>query len=286
MTHAEGIPQRIIDIVDTPRFPSGDGSQYNMGSYTVTTAQNQTLKYHGGSVFSHLSLFGRAVDSGIGVFIVSNSVAHSSATNQAVWGLVLNELLAGGETQPEPEPEEENGDDETAQAPGPATPQYPPLPTDPRPSPTPLEEWSNITYTHPAYGQFHLSILNMSDSAALEKVGLPPQAVAIDLASSAPSGMYSGDVLYAYYGHLLAEHLILTHFDGPLYNFTVLTTYPSLDVQPGEDTLTGHLLGQGAALLEAGKIGLYTWVLGDQSLAPVVPEEGNVDAAEIVFSAA
>jgi hypothetical protein len=109
----------------------------------------------------------------------------------------------------------------------------------------------------------------------------------LDLATAAPYGekTVSGQVLYAHYDHLLAEHLLFKHFNGPLYNLTIISTWPSLDVEEGEDKSVALPTGQAQALFEDGKLGVYQWVLGDQSLPQIVPEEGNVDAAEVVFTA-
>ena len=290
MTYAEGIPQNIIDIVDTPRFRVDNMSEYNMGSYTAQRGDD-IMVYHGGSVMSHVSLFGRIPAKSIGLFVISNSVLYSATPNSIIYSLVLDDLLgiepdsSSNETSATgAEAGQENGSTSNTGDTGTATPSYPAPPTDPRPGPN-IEDLLT-TFSHPAYGDITLSTLDLDDPSALRAVGLPPQAVEVDLKTGYPYGgqVFTGTALYAHYNGLLAEHLIFTHFDGPLYNFTAINTYPSLDVEEGEDTQLGQLLGQGSALFEDGKLGMYTWVLGAESLPPVLPEEGNVDAAEIVFT--
>lgn len=240
------------------------------------------MVYHGGSVFQHFSIFGRIPDESIGLFIVSDSVLHSAKTNQAVYDLILDELLG---VEPEPPAEEgvQGDNDESESGAGSA---YPRPPEQPRPAP-PVEDWLG-TFSNPGYGEFTLTTLDLDDPFAIESVGLPPQFMQLDLATAAPYGqeMVSGQVLYAHYGHLLAEHLLFKHFDGPLFNVTVITTWPSLSVEEGEDKLVAMPVGQVQALLEDGKIGFYQWVLGDESVPPIVPEEGDVDEAEVIFTRA
>lgn len=246
----------------------------------VTERKGYPSVYHPGSVIAQASYFARITNESIGVFLSSNDGLFSSELNPLFLNLVLDDLLHLPPADSDHESSEEI-DTETTES---TAVELVLPPTSPR-SPPSFDEYTN-TFSHPGYGDFSLNPLNLSDPAAVEAVGLPPRFIALDLPTLVPGGqsMYTGQALHAAYGVTLIDHLLFTHWDGPLFNHMAIITAPSLDVQDDEDKMLAQYMGYGPALFEEGKIGVYDWWLVEAGLPKRILEEGNVEGAEVTFT--
>jgi len=89
---------------------------------------------------------------------------------------------------------------------------------------------------------------------------------------------FAQNILYAAWNQTAADYLVFTHFDGPLYNVTALTSWTQVE----GDGVVGKWWGGATAVVENGGIGFFGGFWGQGSGISAI-EEGVEGAAEVYF---
>ena len=121
-------------------------------------------------------------------------------------------------------------------------------------------------YAGEGYGGFNLDLVK-SPSALPE-----PMQLALEQLKS------KGPVYLAPFERLGISHLVFTHFDGPLFNWTVLMILPRLDGNGDRtDDMVGDARKSGSAVFAEGGIGMFEgWWGQDVRVKALEPVERGV----------
>lgn len=250
--------------------------------------RNHTIHLHDGALPGSESYLVRSQADGVGVFAIGNTDLVSSYFSEIAWKVIFDDLLGlpfidwakeitdsllGGGS---------SGNDAAPSAPNAGAGASGPVSTG-RPAPL-----INGTFTEPAYDSFTLVPLNISDQQAVARSGLPFEFFVNDIASAAGLNL-AGPVYYARYRQTVTTHIVMTHFDGPLFNYTLLLARPeitnsSTSTSGNSTRLIGKTFGVGPAVYAEGGLGFFGNIWLQSSALPVVsPVETNVAQAAPVF---
>ena len=159
-------------------------------------------------------------------------------------------------------------------------PVYTPPPADPRPSPD-TSHYIGSKFQAPGYAPFTLSHLDLTDSKAVAEAEFPLEFLLTDIATLQNTS-YPSEVIYAHWNQSIAEHLVFTHFEGPLYNVTILMSWPTV----GEQGVVGKWWAGTTAVFTNGGIGFFNGFWGQGGTEGVKPpvEDGVEESAEVYFA--
>lgn len=292
------IPLSVIQRVETPAYPNAAGLGYAFG--TVASPYRGYLgSTHDGALPGSNSLTMRIRNESIGVFAWSSDDSYSIEFNKIALPAVLDDLLGLAPVEAENGTESGSSSGDPNADPSAGLQQVLPPPSNAR-SPPELSTLVNQTYQAPGYAPFTLASINLTDFNETESAGLPVDFVQIDI-SSLQQLPLDGQVLYAHWGQTVADFLIFTHFDGPIYNVSVLnswerlgpdySTFPnSTNIGEGDVTtdtaFIGKWWGGPSAVFGEDGVGFFTGFWSSQSTEGNVPvvEEDIEAAAEVFFA--
>lgn len=318
-------PQEALDIAynrySVPAVPNTTDINYGLGVVQIGP-EGSRISSHGGAVPGHNSAFVRDVARGDGVFVILNQDPYGFFVADALAGQVLgalkgepiqdvNEALARSvfglppvnatesESQGESEGADASANDEPTGSPG-GSPGGPTLLPD-NPAPIPDTVDLNGTFIAPGYSPLVFEPINMSDPAAILSVGLSPRIL------TQAEGLNIVDTAYvARWNASFTTHVVLTHFDGPHFNFTLLTSLAKIgelddqgavvdewneDEQQQQqqeengDVWTYKLFGVGGAVVDDEGVGMFgTWWGNDALGWPEVDVEDVRGSAQAYFA--
>lgn len=270
-------PLNTSEIVEVISYQTGTVAQWYRG---------HKFYLHDGALPGSNSYFAWSPETGIAVFVAANDDALSIYSNEAVVNTVLDDLL-GAETYDWEKEILERLTGGTGGIEGPTGGVKPGATanttTTTRAPPT---GYVHSTYTDSAYGNFTLLPLNLSSPTSFASAGVPAEWFAGAIAPALPLNV-SVPAYYATYNHSIVTHLVFTHFDGPLYNYTTLFVKPRLDAQ-GINGLTAKTYGIGPAVFAEDGIGMFgNFRLQATTLPlPEVVESGLQEKAPVFFTRA
>lgn len=251
-----------------------------------TTYKGYNASIHDGALLGSNSLFVRIRNESVGVFTLSNDDRMGIPWYEAVYPLIMDDLLGIM-------PEEGEGDkgDSREDAPASSESPYTPQPADPRPSPD-ISAYIGGTFAAPGYEPFTLSTVNLSDGSATWEAQIPYEFLRGELITLFPTLNITleGPALYTPWNQTLAEFIFFTHFDGPMYNATVLMSFDRLPpgmISSERDTgYIGKFTGSATAVFTEGGIGFFDGFWGKANTVgnrPAVEEDVEA-SAEVFFS--
>jgi hypothetical protein len=241
------------------------------------------MSLHDGALPGSNSFFARIRNESVGVFTLATDDSLAMAWYDIVRPLVLDDLLGLGpqEADNSTTPGGTEGD------PLAGLPGKTPRPDSPRPAPE-SESLVGTTFAAPGYAPFTLASVDLSDSQAVEAARLPIEFMQTDIATLQGLDFSGGSIFYAAWNQTVASYLLFNHFDGPLYNVTVVYTRPSLPSASGESvpTVLGKYFGSSTAVFTDGGIGFFDgfWSSPATPGNPPAVEEGVEEAAEVYFA--
>ncbi|KAH6908171.1 beta-lactamase/transpeptidase-like protein [Coprinopsis sp. MPI-PUGE-AT-0042] len=267
------IPLSVFERVETPPFQGEDG-------YAFGTVQQSYRGYnasvHDGALPGSNSLFIRIRNESVGVFSLASDDSLAIPWYQAVYPLIVNDLLGLV-------PEEA---DDSAQGEEAATGDslFTPRPTEPRPSPD-IEAYIGGTFIAPGYEPFTLSTINLSDSRATREAQIPYEYLRRDMATLYPGFEFTeGPVLPS---PTSSSSLTLM---APLYNATAVMSLsrlpPGMRSSERDTGYIGKFTGSGTAAFTEGGTGFFDGFWGKATTVGNRPAvEEDVEASAEVFFA-
>jgi hypothetical protein len=275
------IPRSVFEQIETVTTPLGQDPAvgYTMGT-VQTTYRGYNISTHDGALPGSNSNFIRIRNESVGVFTLSTDDAYGSTWYKIVQDLIVDDLL-------DLAPVAQNGTGAEAGAVSKDStdvasllPVYTPPPADPRPSPD-ISSYIGSTFQAPGYAPFTLSNLDLTDSEAVSEAQSPLEFLLTDVTSQ-QNISFPSEIIYAHWNQSIAQHLVFTHFDGPVYNVTVLSSWRIV----GEEGVVGKWWGAPTAVLTDGGIGFFNGFWGQGGTEGVVPpvEVGVEEAAEVFFA--
>lgn len=148
-------------------------------------------------------------------------------------------------------------------------------PVDPRPA-----TFVGGSYNHPGYGTFQLDSL-----ASSRDEGVP--AAVIDALDSSDFKLNTTSVYLSHWNKPFANYVSFSHFDGPLYNWTILGVYNRSETAPGERRQVAVVHNVGSAVFTNKGIGMFgNWYDAGPSVEekPIVEDERYVkEGSEVWF---
>ncbi|KAH6915682.1 beta-lactamase/transpeptidase-like protein [Coprinopsis sp. MPI-PUGE-AT-0042] len=271
------IPLSVFERVETPPFPN---STYAFGTVQVPY-RGYNMSLHDGALPGSNSFFARIRNESVGVFTLANDDSLATTWYDIVRPLVLDDLLGLAPQEAETAPGGTEGTDPLAGLPGKT-----PRPESPRPAPE-IETLVGATFVAEGYAPFTIASVDLSDSQAVEATRLPMEFLRTDIATLQGLDFTNGQILYAAWNQTVASYLVFNHFDGPLYNTTVLYTRTGLP-SSGDESVTnlGKYFGSATAVFVDGGIGFFDGFWSSPSTPGNLPavEEGVEAAAEVFFA--
>lgn len=247
------------------------------------------------------SLFVRAPAEKVGFFIALNDDTFGSTFHSQVQSIIMDDLLgldplpAANTSATTPDSQSWTSTNGTsasnaAEYTSPGGIPTAPLPDSPRPAPH-----LSGTYSSPAFSDFTLAPLNLSDQDAVEAAGFPLSHLLTDVSTTLGIDYLAGPVWHARWGQMFANHLFISAFDGPLVNYTGMLVY---DRAPGEVEIqqvpvngsqyVGKLTMFGPAVFseDEGGLGFFGnfWVQSTALPYPNVVESSVNQTAEAFFA--
>lgn len=267
------IPLSVFERVETPPFPSAGGAGYAFGT-VQSPYRGYNMSLHDGALPGSNSFFARIRNESIGVFTLATDDSLAMTWYDLVRPLVLDDLLGL-----EPEQAETPGGAEGDPTAG--APSMTPPPESPRPSPE-LDAFIGGSFVAPGYSPFTISSVDLGDANAIAAAGIPIDFLRSDIATLQGLDYSQGQLLFSAWNQTVATYLVFKHFDGPLYNTTILYTRQPLD---GGMTL-GKYFGSATAVFTDGGIGFFDGFWSSPSTPGNLPavEEGVEEAAEVYFA--
>jgi hypothetical protein len=135
-------------------------------------------------------------------------------------------------------------------------------------------------YDHPGYGSFRLNAINQQ-----KHNGIP--AAVVDALASSDFKLNTSSVWLSHWNKPFANYVAISHFDGPLFNWTILGVYNRSD--PGlarREVAVVH--NAGPAVINEKGMGMFgNWYDAGPTVdeRPLVVNENQVqEAAEVWFS--
>ncbi|KAK8844084.1 hypothetical protein IAR55_006878 [Kwoniella newhampshirensis] len=265
-------------------IPSGvpDFPEYGVGTYglgqRMYTYRGFAVHGHTGDVPGQVSVMARLPELGIGLMIAANDQDFGATLYETVQNEIFDELLGLA-------PIDWEGRFFAGQF---VKPTYPEVPTNPRPPPS--FEVAGV-YRAPAVGDLDLikvSLPKLSETVSASvspSSGKPLSASSILSITRAPLNV-TGPVYMAWMGKHFLSAIYVTHFDGPLFNWTAIYATDRLNTT-GTDGILYTAAGTGTVVVSEseGGIGLFgnMWGKGETAQASVVTEIGVKEASEAWF---
>lgn len=276
-------------------MPVGTNITYGLGVNKKILPSGQEQLFHTGAVYGHNSALYRGRQSKTAVFVVVNEDSFGATIADALADYILLGLTgtlpegslekyldgitktvfgltaAGEEEGGEGEgAEDATGDQASAseaqsQDPAQGSPAAAGIVTPPEnPRPVPDNIIIQGTYSAPGYPDITFRPLNLSDPVAVDETGISTQTLleAGQLGITGDTLAYIGDSALSFISFAL-----LTHFDGPAFNYTLFLTVPKigeLDTNgtvvanwaPSQgDNMSNKLYGFGPAVFGSGAEG-------------------------------
>jgi len=137
-------------------------------------------------------------------------------------------------------------------------------------------------YTHPGYGSFHFDAINQGNDQYHDI----PRAV-VDALAMSDFKLNTSSVWLSHWNKPFANYVAISHFDGPLFNWTILGVYNRSDLDFGnQEVAVVH--NAGPAVVSKNGMGMFgNWYDAGPTVddRPLVSDEGTVEqAAEVWFS--
>lgn len=240
------------------------------------------MSLHDGALPGSNSFFARVRNESVGVFTIANDDALATIWYEIVRPLVLDDLLGLGPVQADNSTTPggvEEGD------PAAGLPVKTLRPESPRAAP---EGLVGTSFAAPGYAPFTIASLDLSDANAVDAARLPIEFLRTDIATLQGLDFSEGTILYAAWNQTVANYLLFNHFDGPLYNTTVLYTRPSLPYPSGETApaVLGKYFGSATAVFTDSGVGFFDGFWSSPTTPGNLPavEEGVEEAAEVFFT--
>jgi len=292
------LPASVVERVQTPVYFLDEEHTTGAGHGTIfQTYRGHHLSLHDGALPGSNSLFVRAPAENVGFFIALNDDTFGSTFNSQVQSLIMDDLLGLEPLPPANSTASASATSGDAASASNASEYVSPggVPTAPLPdSPRDAPDLSG-TFSSPAFSDFTLSRLNLSDQDAVEAAGFPLDHLLTDVSTVLGIDYLATPVWHARWGQMFANHLFISAFDGPLINYTGLLVY---DRVPGEVQIqqvpvngsqyVGKLTMYGPAVWseDEGGIGFFGnfWVQSSALPFPEVVETGANQTAEAFFT--
>ncbi|ODO04797.1 hypothetical protein I350_05407 [Cryptococcus amylolentus CBS 6273] len=250
-----------------PQNPYVGIHTYGLGQW-VYTYRGFTVHGHDGSLPGQHSTFIRLPDIGFGFFLAINDDDFGTPLHRAITNIILDKVLGLDYVDWERQVKSLVF----------TIPEYPDVPINPREAPAKVAG----RYTDSGYGNLDLKQISHPAGPFAAHI---LETVSLSL-TSAPLNI-TGPIYLAEINKTFASHIILTHFDGPLFNITLLATAETLS-QAVEVTRTAiKVEGYGTAVVQDAGVGIFgnIWGKGNLARESTVTEEQTVvkKAAEIWF---
>lgn len=136
-------------------------------------------------------------------------------------------------------------------------------------------------YTHPGYGTFCLDLIDGE-----KETGVP--AAVIEALRHSDFELNTSSVYLSHWNKPFANYVSFSHFDGPLYNWTILGVYNRSEVYEGVKREVAVVHNAGPAVITSEGVGMFgNWYDAGSTVEqkPLVEDEALVkEAAEVWFS--
>lgn len=137
------------------------------------------------------------------------------------------------------------------------------------------------TYNHPGYGTFQLDPI-----ARISHTGVP--AAVLNALEGSDFKLNTTSVYLSHWNKPFANYVSFSHFDGPLYNWTILGVYNRSEAHEQERREVAVVHNSGPAVITAEGVGMFgNWYDAGPTVeeGPIVEDEILVkEAAEVWFS--
>ena len=277
--HPTHIPESVFERIETVTFPTGEDPAVGYTIGTVeTTYRGYNISTHDGALPGSNSNFIRVRNESVGVFSLSTDDTYGSVWYTLVQYLILDDLLDLPPASPNDPTAGAGVSTESTDLSSPLPP-HTPQPSEPRPSPD-NSSFIGSSFLAPGYTPFTISTLALDDAKAVSAAQIPVDFLNIDIATL-QSLSFSSEIMFAAWNQTIAEYLIFTHFDGPIYNVTVLSSWPEV----GGQGFVGKWWGGPTAVFTEAGIGFFNgfWGQGGTGAVRIPVEQGVMDAAEVFF---
>lgn len=272
------ISPSVFERIETVTFPSSDaGYGYTIGS-VESTYRGYNISIHDGALPGSNSYFIRMRNESIGIFAIGTDDTYTSAWYNLTMAAILDDLLDLPSASMESVTSGGGGQSTDTASPLPAV-GVPPI--DPRPAPD-SSTYLGKTFSSPAYNDITLSTLDLTDTQSTAELTIPVNFLLTDIATMS-SINYGSEVLYANWDQAIGQHLIFTHFDGPIYNVTIFSSWSEVG---GDATdFVGKWWGAPTAVITDKGIGFFEGFWGQPGAVGNIPavEEGVEEKAEAWF---
>jgi hypothetical protein len=157
--------------------------------------------------------------------------------------------------------------------------------TRPPTNPTPPRDIQG-EYTHPGYGSFHFDAINQSQNQHNDHGHGIPEAV-VEALRMSDFKLNTSSVWLSHWNKPFANYVAISHFDGPLFNWTILGVYNRSDLDFGRQQVA-VVHNAGPAVVTRNGMGMFgNWYDAGPTVddRPLVADEAGVEqAAEVWFS--
>ncbi|WVQ81202.1 hypothetical protein IAT38_003324 [Cryptococcus sp. DSM 104549] len=278
LLHPQILPADLIAKTTTtitipsgkPDYPEQGITTYGLGQWAYTY-RGYTIHGHTGSVPGQRSIMIRVPDLGFGFMCATNDDDFGSALVAIVANEVLDELLGLEKIDWEGRMMGKEFE----------LPVYPAVPDRPRTIPKGVEG----TYQNAGYGGLELVKVKPPGKLATDALLAPIHALTAQTAS-VPLNL-TGPIFVAQINKTFVSHLIFTHFDGPLFNWTAVYVVDKLE---GNSTVgsIGKVEQTGTVVVAEHGLGFFgdLWGKGATVEGSHFVETGVAEAAEVWFEGA
>lgn len=239
------------------------------------------LSLHDGALPGTNSYFVRVPNETIATFLIVNDDAYGVLIGEPLTNLVLDDLLnlpPANTSLASP-----GANDAPVEAVGPIGPPV---------NATPTPDLTGV-YTHPAYSDLVVSLIDLTNSTAIEEAGFPLRELQVGPATS--QGVdFTREVYHAKWNQSFANHAFFTPFDGNLINVTHILTWErakgDFEIQSipanGSQYVSKYMGGGPAVWSESeGGIGIFGnwWTQNTDFPFPEATEVDVEASAEVFF---
>jgi hypothetical protein len=157
--------------------------------------------------------------------------------------------------------------------------------TRPPTNPTPPRDIQG-EYSHPGYGSFHFDAINQIQNQHNDQDHGIPEAV-VEALTMSDFKLNTSSVWLSHWNKPFANYVAISHFDGPLFNWTILGVYNRSDLESGRQQVA-VVHNAGSAVITRNGMGMFgNWYDAGPTVddRPLVADEDEVEqAAEVWFS--
>ncbi|WVQ74432.1 hypothetical protein IAR50_004033 [Cryptococcus sp. DSM 104548] len=249
-----------------PQYPQVGIHTYGLGQW-VYTYRGFTVHGHGGSLPGQQSTFVRLPQIGFGFFLAINDDDFGTPLHNAIANMIIDRVLDLDYINWERE----------SKALIFRAPTYPHAPTNPREAPARVAG----RYNDPGYGDLELKQVQLPADPFVAGI---IKAVSASIVT-APLNV-TGPIYVAEINKTFTSHIIVTHFDGPLFNVTLVATAETLSEENKVIGVATKIEGYGTAVVRDDGMGLFgnIWGKGELARGSIVTEGTGVEeASEIWF---